>query len=220
MVLHIAYRLPFKKWQARAEDKPKLAEEQKRIQAELRRRLGILVDVVVPGKQGTTNDGNTARTFFKESEVVAEVTGVDQGLIDALGTLLTALTCGLAIDPKPFKHLCEQTLQLYLSKYSWFYLPVTVHKILAHGADVIQAIALPIGSMSEEAAEARNKDFRNYREHFTRKFSRVQTVEDTLRRLLVTSDPVISYLRFRRHCSGDSLPPSVISLLKAPETPK
>lgn len=49
--------------------------------------------------------------------------------------------------------------------------------------------------MSEEAQECRNKDFKNYREHHTRKNSRLNTNNDLLHILLISSDPVISSLR-------------------------
>ena len=43
-----------------------------------------------------------------------------------------------------------------------------MHKVLRHGAQVIQEAILPIGQLSEEAAEARNKHFRDYRLHMPR----------------------------------------------------
>ena len=46
----------------------------------------------------------------------------------------------------------------------------TMHKILIHGAIVIENALLPIGQLSEEAAEASNKYFRLYRQNFARKF--------------------------------------------------
>lgn len=52
------------------------------------------------------------------------------------------------------------------------YMPSSVHKILIHGAEIINNVSLPIGMMSEEAQESRNKDLRNLREHHTRKNSR------------------------------------------------
>lgn len=44
------------------------------IQEGLRKKLGILVDTPKQGF-GSTNDGNTARVFFKNVDLVAEVTG-------------------------------------------------------------------------------------------------------------------------------------------------
>ena len=57
-------------------------------------------------------------------------------------------------------------------------MPSSVHKILNHGADIIQYAALPIGMLSKEALESRNKDFRNIREYHTRKMSREKIMYD------------------------------------------
>lgn len=74
-------------------------------------------------------------------------------------------------------------------------MPPSVHKVLYHGADLIQHFDLPIGNFSEEPQEARNKDFRKIRESHSRKNSRQNTNEDILHWLLISSDPVISSLR-------------------------
>jgi hypothetical protein len=64
--------------------------------------------------------------------------------------------------------------------------------MLIHGAIVIENALLPIGQLSEEAAEARNKYFHLNRQNFARKFSRVSCNLDVLNRLLLSSDPVIN----------------------------
>lgn len=71
----------------------------------------------------------------------------------------------------------------------------TMHKIFTHGGTIIETALLPIGQLSEEAAEARNKHFRVYRENLARKFSREQCNLDVHHRLLLNSDPLISSLR-------------------------
>lgn len=53
----------------------------------------------------------------------------------------------------------------------------TMHKILVHAPTIIRHALLPIGQLSEEAAEARNKHFRQYRQNFARKFSRISCSE-------------------------------------------
>jgi hypothetical protein len=68
----------------------------------------------------------------------------------------------------------------------------SMHKMLIHGAIVIENALLPIGQLSDEAAEARNKYFRLYRQNFARKFSRMSCNLDVLNRLLLSSDPVIT----------------------------
>ena len=71
----------------------------------------------------------------------------------------------------------------------------SVHKILVHGHAIIARQYLLIGLMPEEAQEARNKDFKKFREGFSRKTSRIVTNRDLVYRLLVSSDPVIASLR-------------------------
>lgn len=112
-------------------------------------------------------------------------------------------------------HLAIQ-LNLYLKEYSWYNMPVSVHKVLFHGRDVIASCVLPIGQLSEEAQEARNKDNRRYREFFTRKTSRIDTNTDLLNRLLISSDPFISSLRLKMKRKRSPLNPDVLKLLSVP----
>lgn len=60
---------------------------------------------------------------------------------------------------------------------------------------IISNFSIPIGHLSEEASEARNKEFREYRKTHSRKMDRIKTNEDILHQLLISSDPVISNLR-------------------------
>lgn len=47
-------------------------------------------------------------------------------------------------------------------------MPPTVHKVLVHGSSEAKFDLLPIGQLSEEALEARNKDVRHFRLNHTR----------------------------------------------------
>lgn len=108
-------------------------------------------------------------------------------------------------------------MDLYLKHYSWYYMP-SVHKVLCHGKAVISSYVLPIGQLSEEAQEARNKDNRKYRELFTRKTSRIHTNMDLANRLLVSSDPLITSLRKMPKRGGEkTLTTEVLALLKEPQ---
>lgn len=64
-----------------------------------------------------------------------------------------------------------------------------------HGPQIAAHFLVPIGQLSEEAQEARNKDIRNFREDHTRKVSRVKTNIDLFHRMLESSDPLITSLR-------------------------
>ncbi len=87
------------------------------------------------------------------------------------------------------------TYNRIVEKYAWYKMPWSVHRVLMHGAQTIAHNVLPIGQLTEEAAEARNKDFRRYREHHSRKINRTTTNQDILNFLLVSSDPLISGMR-------------------------
>ncbi|KAH9645939.1 hypothetical protein HF086_011401 [Spodoptera exigua] len=93
-------------------------------------------------------------------------------------------------------------------------MPVSVHKILFYGKDIITACVLPIGQMSEEAQEARNKHNRRFREHFTRKSSRINKNRDLLNRLLISSDPYIASLRAVSKTKRGKIKPEVNELLE------
>lgn len=66
-----------------------------------------------------------------------------------------------------------------------------------HGSKIISAAILPIGMLTEEAQEARNKEYRQYRLGHSRKCSRSATNEDVMHMLLVTSDPYINKFRVK-----------------------
>lgn len=89
----------------------------------------------------------------------------------------------------------------------------TMHKILIHGSAVINNALLPIGQLSEEAAEARNKHFRQYRLKFSRKFPREQCNRDILNRLLLTSDPLLSCSKKRSNKKSKPFSRETIDLL-------
>lgn len=59
----------------------------------------------------------------------------------------------------------------------------------------IKNALLPIGQLLKEAAEARNKHFRQYHQNFARKFSRESCNLDVLNRLLLSSDPLLSGIK-------------------------
>lgn len=195
-ILHISYNLDFKKWAARGGENKLLRKTRKELtQNEFFVVTGLMIDIVKQGF-GTTNDGNTARRFFKDYERSSEITGVNSDLIKRFAVILQAISSGRNVDIERFRMYCRETAELYVRDYSWYYMPSSVHKLLVHGADICQHFSfIPIGMMSEEASEARNKDFRSIREKHTRKIGRVQTNEDIIHQLLISSDPYITNIR-------------------------
>ncbi len=175
-----------------------------------------MLDFVKPGS-GTTNDGNSARKFFKDYKATAKITGLNEDLLNRFRVILICLSSGREVDTVKFQQYASATADLYKFHYDWYKMPPSVHKVLFHGSDIIESLNLPIGLYSEEAAEARNKDFRRIREHHTRKMSRIETNTDLIHGLLVSSDPVISGLRTPFNKPKQDLDNEVIALLKTVE---
>jgi hypothetical protein len=101
--------------------------------------------------------------------------------------------------------------------YNWHSMSVTIHQILVHGARIIELTTLPVGFLSEQGAEARNKYWRFDREHYARKTSHKDAMFDLFHRALVSSDPVISEYGLKKRKSNlkkDPLAHEAIKLLK------
>lgn len=107
------------------------------------------------------------------------------------------MSSGHEINIDQFDAYCLVTANKYVSLYNWYYMPTTVHKILIHGSQVIENVVIPIGQLTEEAQEAKNKEMRRYREHHSRKCSRLKTNEDVFKRLLLSSDPILSTIGYK-----------------------
>lgn len=93
-LIHVAYRLDFKKWQARGDDQEMLKEKKKEIQTKFRQEMGLLIDQPRPGGSGTTNDGNTARRFFSNPDLSSSITGVDKNIIVRFKVMLEVISSG------------------------------------------------------------------------------------------------------------------------------
>lgn len=201
-LLHIAYRLEFKTWTAKGEIKQNsMLARKRKIQDDFRQETGLLLDVVKHGS-GTTNDGNSARRFFADPEKSASLTGLDVNLIRRFAVILQTISSGKKIKIPQFKQYCFETAEMYVKLYPWYYMPSSIHKLLIHGAEIIEHLSIvPIGHLSEEVSESRNKDFRRYREHHSRKINYVACNEDVLHSLLITSDPMLAQIRPRMETS-------------------
>lgn len=115
-----------------------------------------------------------------------------------LHTILVAVSCGDQINIEKFRYNMSPTL----------------HKFLIHGPQITTHALLPFGQLSEEA---RNKDFKSYREHFSRKCSREKSNEDIFNRFLISSDPIISNMSKHYEKKISVLPQQVLDLLLLPE---
>ena len=101
-LLHISYKIPIKKWQARTEeDKKILAGKKQKIQNAFKDELELLVDIPKAGF-GKSNDGNTSRRFFADPLTASRITAVDITLIKKCNAILVAIASGHQINVKKF----------------------------------------------------------------------------------------------------------------------
>ncbi|KAF0312966.1 hypothetical protein FJT64_001707 [Amphibalanus amphitrite] len=78
-----------------------------------RTRMGLRVDEPRAGGSGNSNDGNTTRRAFRSPAEFAACTGVDQELIDRVGTVLQAVSCLHRLDIDALSAYCRRTAELY-----------------------------------------------------------------------------------------------------------
>ncbi len=128
---------------------------------------------------------------------------------------MIAISCKRPLDLKKFGAFCRETAELLITLYPWFRMPVSVHILLIHGEEILSSSCLPIGMMSKEAQEARNKDNKAFWMKHSRKTSRVHTMSDVFHRLMVTGNIVISS-KSTKEPQTDPLPTEVKIMLKDP----
>lgn len=218
-ILHLAYKLQVKKYMGRKSKEEKDLEEQtkKEIQKRFRTETGLIIDMP-KSNFGNTNDGNTSRRFFENPRLAAEITGISYELIYRLKVILEAISSGFKIDPVKYDQYASETARIYVDLYDWHPMTPTLHKILVHGAIIIENALLPIGQLSEEAAEARNKHFRCYRQDFARKFSREMCNQDIFNRLLLSSDPLLSSTRTIKKRKAETFLPETLAMFLSAES--
>ena len=217
-LLHVAYKIEIKQWQARGKAvQEKIKIRKKELAAQFYTTMGLVVDQPKQGG-GNSNDGNTARKFFEYPSTASQITGLDENLIRRFSNILRILSSCHYINTTKFKKYCIDTAQTCIQLYSWYNMPASVHKILIHGADIIESLPLPIGQLSEDVLEASQKDYKMARTFHSRKTSRENTNADILNWLLISSDPIISSKRkISRKKNSNPFPVEVIDMFEMPD---
>lgn len=216
-ILHVAYRMKIKTWMVKGSDNKNIYNDEKtRIYRELKKHLGLNVDRPAQGS-GNTNNGNTARRFFDNAETVAKVTGIDVRLIQRFSVILRTLNSGFEIDSNKYDIYAKETANLFVQLYEWYYMPMSVHKMLMHGKQIIDSLCISVGHASEEGLEATHKLLRSARNYHTCKQSRIRSNTDLIHWLYLISDPLLAGLRKKSTHKNDQLPTEVLSLLLSPQ---
>ena len=128
--LKIGYKMDIKKFMAcTVEEKESVKLRKMGIQAQFKEKLSLRVDFPRQGF-GTSNTGNTARKFYDNSEISAEILGIDEDLIRRARYILKALSSGYFLDIDQFKLYCHKTSELFVEKYGWYTMPPSLHWLL------------------------------------------------------------------------------------------
>lgn len=96
-----------------------------KIQNEFRSRLGLLVDMPKQGFE-SSNNGNTARRFFKNYKISAEITSISENLIYQFYVILQCLSSGQSINIDNLKYIvgkrqsCTQTYTVGITCHQVF----------------------------------------------------------------------------------------------------
>lgn len=193
-LLHLGYKIPFKKWRIPSALHDSFEQHRANIRKVIRQELGLPVDQVKPGGSGNTNDGNTSRRALSDQNRTrfAEILNVDRDLVNALHAILCAISSSHPINPEKFKEFGLSVARKYVAQYRWNHMPVTIHKILLHGDMIVRESLLPLGMLSEQAGESRNRLYALYRDQHAQKTSRIATLTDVFNRCLDSSDPLLS----------------------------
>lgn len=179
------------KHQARGADADIAKNRKKILQQRFRDKFNLRVDEPC-SNGGNSTTGNVTRIAFQNPSLLAEITELDPTLVNNLSLLLSALSSKFSINHEEFGKLCEETKSIYKNHYDNIPMNVSLHKLLDHGVSIIMNSILPPSYFCEEAAEAKNKLYRNDRLQHARKTSRTDNLSDVIKRACLTSDPYIS----------------------------
>ena len=105
-----------------------------------------------------------------------------------------SLTYDQVIDIGAYKDFCSETKKLLLTSFNeneggWIFFTPTVHAVLDHSADLIDANnCTGLGAYTESSLECSNKMLRLIRIVLSRKTSHVDNLSDCINRMWVRSD--------------------------------
>jgi hypothetical protein len=159
-----------------------------------------------------------ARKAFANAEKTAAICGVSTMLVSNLDVIWRTLASSQPINPEKFGELCEKTLEQYMSCAQWYDIPPSLHRVLVHGKEIVEATPLPIGITSEEGAESNTKFARRFHENHTRKTSQEDTMSDLFHRMMDISDPIVVAMSPQPKAMPEKyLPPDMAELLLTSE---
>ena len=168
-------------------------EFKRNICQKIREKFGILLFQPIPGGSGNTNSGNTSRRFFNEAgKFFCEEFQFNEELFFEIRDLLNMLNSNTKASKTQFEALSEKIAKGLVEQYPNINFTPSVHKVLFHTAELVEAFPLALGMYSEEAQEGFHKILRKSRETHTAKKSRKNTMKTLMLHLTRISDPKIT----------------------------
>ena len=115
-----------------------------------------------------------------------------------LAVILRAFSSSQRVNVEAFGNICKD-LYLHLRRnLAWVSITPTIHKLLAHSAELIHINGgRGLKSISEEGLESNNKRLREFRSKLSRKFNQKVNLIDCLARLWIGSDPIVVQERLK-----------------------
>ena len=167
--------------------------------------MHIIVEVPdVAGKGGTSTNGNTVCNILGKDEgrrVLASLvpdiyrSAMEEVLL-RIWLIVYIYNSNEEVD-EYFSEFCNETCIILLTSFNgndelWIYLTPTLHGILHHTWELIQANDnFGLQEFSESAIEGNMKFLRFYREFLARKLSQHSNLSDCFTRMWLKSDPEI-----------------------------
>lgn len=162
---------------------------------------------------GTSLNGNSARTCFKNPSELAKVLSIDKELVQRLAFIILAFKQKEGINLNKLEIYCTETYKHYFRTYPWAKLNPTVHKMLRHGVAIARQFPLSLAYFAEDAAESMHKCYRKNSLSHARQNSRANRLKDVFNRSIDFSDPLISMIYLdKRKSQSDELPSEFRSL--------
>ena len=91
-----------------------MAARKAEIQGKLWAVLGLNVDKPKSNGSDSTNNGNTARRTFLNTDTFASIVGFDREVLKNFHIILITISCNFEIDVDKFKNFCFKTASRYV----------------------------------------------------------------------------------------------------------
>ena len=129
----------------------------------------------------------------------------------------------ISIYSNKFEDYCQVTKELYHQECGWYNMSPTLHKVLEHGPQILNLLPpeLTAGMLSEEPAEASNKDTKHFQKFHAFQGDPVKKNKQVFLRMMDRSDPFMHSLFIDQHVKSrtkhEEIPEDVLAMCYSDE---